>query len=573
MSKKKEQASNTEHDKLIEVLKFTPRTYKIRLWGYGGEYVMGEIDRKIYDYFKARRLDVSEYAWDSDYADANNIPEDMQPFYPGQWHDADNMGHCWGVDRGAGTLQVEDENGEVVYEKSLEDISGWGEDDENPEPEWHGGDEIWIDMKDPGTVVFVGVSSEKGTFFEGEIELKTPFNPGKIALVYDDIDGNEIVTGVKYDDADIDNWGGDTNGKGSDHGFYIAGSNKQDGKGYTRYKNMDDIEYTMTDWFPKKVSPVREGVYNIRTAGKNSYTHQAKWTGEKWTSTWNDDEVKIKEWQGIAYDPDEQDLRDELSNIIVTSNFDWSPSSELEELEKVECVQCDWRGAVEETNDWDGQMCCPECGEPVEFSNTDNTDELEASITPFPGTETKSGWPFGPSETKEETMTTESKSKWWKVRTYHKKNCEQHEYFSHADYKGQIKVIDGFRWCEYNVETNDGEFPQFEFTTVPGGNAAKDSLDMNSLYGNNIESSELVEMFDGGCWGDIEYPEDMSDEEQEELAEFIEENGTWALEDDKGWTLDETEVWVWGPLEVTDDDGNSRIVCADENGNMVDFVE
>lgn len=315
------QTENAEHDKLIQTLKFTPRTYKISLWGYGGEYVMGAVDRKIYDYFRQRRLDLSEYSWDSDYADRENIPEDMQPFYPGQWHDCDDMGHCWGVDRGAGTLQVEDENGDVVYTKSLDDISGMGVDEENPEnsePEWLGGDEIWIDMKDPGTVVFIGTSSEKGTFFEGEIPLTVPFNPGKISLTYDEIDGNEIIIGVQYDGEDIDNWGGDTSGKGSDQAFYIAGSNKQNGKGYERYRNLDDINYTMTDWFPKKIAPAREGVYNIKTAGKSSYTHHAKWTGTKWTSTWNDEEeIKIKEWQGIAYDPDEHFLREELDNIVL----------------------------------------------------------------------------------------------------------------------------------------------------------------------------------------------------------------------------------------------------------------
>ena len=93
----------------------------------------------------------------------------------------------------------------------------------------------------------------------------------------DEIDGNEIITGVSYDGEDIDNWGGDTSGKSSDFGFYIAGSNKQDGKGYERYRNMDDIVYPMTDWFPKKIKPVREGVYNVKTAGKNSYTYQARW--------------------------------------------------------------------------------------------------------------------------------------------------------------------------------------------------------------------------------------------------------------------------------------------------------
>jgi hypothetical protein len=37
--------------------------------------------------------------------------------------------------------------------------------------------------------------------------------------------------------------------------------------------------------------------------------------------------------------------------------------------------------------------------------------------------------------------------------------------------------------------------------------------------------------------------------------------------------LDETEVWVWGPLEVSDDEGNTRIVVADADGNMIDFNE
>ena len=33
---------------------------------------------------------------------------------------------------------------------------------------------------------------------------------------------------------------------------------------------------------------------------------------------------------------------------------------------------------------------------------------------------------------------------------------------------------------------------------------------------NNIEDAELVEMFDGGCWYDIEF-EDLTEEEEEEV--------------------------------------------------------
>jgi hypothetical protein len=294
-----EPVKNPEHEKLIEILKFTPCTYKVLLWGYGGEYVMGTVERKVYDYFKRRRLDLSDYAWD--HGGESDVPEDMQPFYPGQWHDCDDLGHAWGVDRNGGTLQILNENDEVVYERSTDDIGGWHDD----EPEWRGDDEAWIDMKDPGTVVFIGTSSEKGTFFDGRLELQAPFDITKLSLEYSEIDGNEVVTGAYYNDEVIDNWGGDTSGKSSDFGFYIAGSNKQDGKGYEKYRNMDDIDYPMTDWFPKKIKPVREGLYMVKTAGKNSYTYQAKWTGEKWTNQWNDqDELKIKEWQGLAIDPD-----------------------------------------------------------------------------------------------------------------------------------------------------------------------------------------------------------------------------------------------------------------------------
>jgi len=300
-------ATKEEKEKLIEILKFTPRTYKIQLWGYGGEYIMGTVDRKIYDYFRSRRLNLSDFAWDSDYAEENDIPEEMWPFTPGSYYDCDNLCHEHGVDRNAGTLQIMDENEDVVYEKQLGDITGYEDSDGNPEPEWGGGEEYWIGGQPVGTVVFFGVSNEKGTFFEGELPLKTPFNISKLELGYDEIDGNDIINMITYDGEQVDNWGGDTNGKSSDFGFYLI----KDSNTWEKYSTMDDIEYPMTEWFPRKIKPVREGLYMIRTPGKNSYTHQAKWTGSRWISSWQEDgssteEIKIKEWQGIAGDPDEE---------------------------------------------------------------------------------------------------------------------------------------------------------------------------------------------------------------------------------------------------------------------------
>jgi hypothetical protein len=301
-------ATELEKQELLEVLKFTPRTYKLRLWGYGGEYVMGTVDRKIYDYFREHRLDVEEYAWNYEYADENNIPEDMRPFEPGSWHDCDDMGHSWGVDRNCGSIQIDDENGDTVYERELSSISGMGVDEDPPEPEWGGVDEIWIDSRPKGTVVFIGVSSEKGTFYEADLPLTMPFNPGKLVLSYDEIDGNEIITSVSYDGEELMNDGGDTNGKSSEFGFYIAGSQNESGK-YERYKDMDDIEYALSEWFSGKIKPERIGKYNVEI--NTGHKYQAVWNGEYWHNDWNDEKIKVKQWQGIAYDPDTHVFKNE----------------------------------------------------------------------------------------------------------------------------------------------------------------------------------------------------------------------------------------------------------------------
>jgi hypothetical protein len=163
----------------------------------------------------------------------------------------------------------------------------------------------------------------------------------------------------------------------------------------------------------------------------------------------------------------------------------------------------------------------------------------------------------------------------WTIRTYYKKSCEQHEYFYHRNIDGaKIIVKDGFRSAEFTIFTTDDEFPDIEFTETPGGDGKKDSIDLFSLIGDNIDSTEMIEMFDGGCWSDIEI-EGVNEDEEERLRELINEEGAYALEEDGDgdWYLSDTECWVWGPLEIEDEEGNVRIIIADEDGNVVDFEE
>lgn len=164
----------------------------------------------------------------------------------------------------------------------------------------------------------------------------------------------------------------------------------------------------------------------------------------------------------------------------------------------------------------------------------------------------------------------------WTIRTHYKKSCEQIEYFYNTKIPGaRIMVRDGFRRAEFTIETTDDESPAIEFDQVPGGDGKCDSLDLFSLIGDNIESTELVEMFDGGCWDDIDIEGIDDEEEVERLRDLINEEGAYALEEDGegDWYLSDTECWVWGPLELEDPEGNVRIICASIDGEVVDFVE
>lgn len=160
----------------------------------------------------------------------------------------------------------------------------------------------------------------------------------------------------------------------------------------------------------------------------------------------------------------------------------------------------------------------------------------------------------------------------WTVSTRYKKSCEEREYWTHSDHGTMIRV-NGFRRATYTVETSDDNPPEFEFDFVPGGDGKKDSIDFNNCEVNNIDNAELVELFDGGCWGGNEWPDDMDEDEIERLEELMEEEGSYAIEEE-GWMNDDTEVWCWGPIEIATEAGDIvRTICADEDGNVIDFKE
>ena len=312
-------ATQEEQQQLIDTLKFTPRTYKISMWGYGGEKVMGTTSQEVWDYCMEHQVDLSDIAWNSDACEEMDLDEDMLPFPPGSWYECDGMAHTNGVNKDSGTLQIEDENGESVVEKSIEEFDGCSDDS----VEFECLDEAWIGSKPKGTIVFVGTSNEKGTFFEGDIELTAPFDIRKLTLMYEEVDGEEIISSVVYDGEDIDNYGGSTDGKSSD---FVMVRVIDDAGNFERYepeeKDWGHPEYGTSpstweksiDFNFKKQKPTIPGYYSVNWSYGSTYG-SLYWDGKE-----------FGDWEYGKFNPVNQD------GVKKWSGYNWDTSSWVERV-------------------------------------------------------------------------------------------------------------------------------------------------------------------------------------------------------------------------------------------------
>ena len=130
----------------------------------------------------------------------------------------------------------------------------------------------------------------------------------------------------------------------------------------------------------------------------------------------------------------------------------------------------------------------------------------------------------------------------WKVSTQHKKSVEEHELWEKDGMV--IRRISGFRWGTWTVETNDDEPPVLDQLEGPSG----DAINMYDYFEHNVENIEM-EMLDDGWYGEVIWPDDMSDEERERLQDLWEEDAYSGWEGD-GWVNYETECWASGPLDI-----------------------
>lgn len=324
-------ATKEQKQELIDTLKFTPRTYTVSVYGYGGEIVMGTFDSKIAAHFRQHRINVSDYAtgWDDDEFD---VPEELRPFEPGGWYECDNVEHCSGAEFGGATIQVTDENGTVVWEQDL----GHGLEDHGCEIECFC-EEIIDEYVTDDTSVFVGQSVEKGTFFDGPLELRRPFDPAKFKFVYSEIAGWPILNLIEYDGIEIEGQDGySTTGKSSNYSFYyknidgdvleydyatdvdedeepesactsetndvISDEEEEALLASIREAQEDSVDKNVTDWYDSTIKPVHKGEYECEfkiVTWPWPAVRMCEWTGRSWKDSTGEKVKGEFKWRGL----------------------------------------------------------------------------------------------------------------------------------------------------------------------------------------------------------------------------------------------------------------------------------
>lgn len=200
-------------------------TFTISINGWGAEMCLGRITPAAYEYWSTREDDdpalSSHLFWDpySD-EDGNEITDDEDPRWIGQWWECDDIEHCHGAFKDQCHIVVTDEDDNQVW--STEDVNihktefSSPDDIRLPDPDI----DPDVDLERPPSIYFIKTwNSEKGNFFSAEFETDN-FDPAKLKFFATEIDGDTVIDHVTYDDQDLENDGGDTRGKSSGWEFY-----------------------------------------------------------------------------------------------------------------------------------------------------------------------------------------------------------------------------------------------------------------------------------------------------------------------------------------------------------------
>jgi hypothetical protein len=233
-------ATSEEKQELVEELK-GPRFYSIQVNGYGGESAYMTITKEAHDFWQPLCESHGDYDLvqymnsdeddDTEYEEIESVPESAQFLhdkdednYKRPWYESHTeFEHSYGVEWGSAYISVDEVDSmeygashiaEVVESQGLQEMLSELEEESNWELELT---EMGCEDEAPEGTDYIAqlYSSEKGTFFDGVIETTGDFDPKKLKVhTTEYLNGEDTVTMIEYDGVEVDNAGGDTNGKG-----------------------------------------------------------------------------------------------------------------------------------------------------------------------------------------------------------------------------------------------------------------------------------------------------------------------------------------------------------------------
>ena len=232
-------ATSEEKQELVEELK-GPRYYRITINGYGGESAYMSISKEAHDFWKPicdehgdndlMQYMISEDGEEPELEEIDSVPEEAQFLhdkdddnYKRPWYESHTeYEHSYGAAYGSAYLTVDeiDSNeymakviNEIIEGEDIEELADRLAEESNYEVELVDSDEYYAG-KDIEYIAQL-YSSEKGTFFEGIVETVGDFDPKKLVFHLGEFDnGEQTIVSVEYNGVEVDNAGGDTNGKG-----------------------------------------------------------------------------------------------------------------------------------------------------------------------------------------------------------------------------------------------------------------------------------------------------------------------------------------------------------------------
>ena len=232
-------ATLEEKEHTLETIK-GPRFYRIQLWGYGGEAEYMHLTKEQYEFWHAHieehgDSDAVNYCVNAedgeyDFEELDEVPEFAQFLkvegedYSSSWYESPTgFTHQWGVDYNNANITIEEVDSveynakqiaTVVDGEALSSYINKLDEENNYELELT---EMGVDEGEDAEGKYTAqmYSAEKGTFFEGIIETVGNFDPKKLKIhTLEYLNGDDTVQRIEYDGKEVDNGGGDTNGKG-----------------------------------------------------------------------------------------------------------------------------------------------------------------------------------------------------------------------------------------------------------------------------------------------------------------------------------------------------------------------